>query len=98
MRSWHFVLHTQDPFTPEQSDLIDGLDSFADGFLGPESGPGYAKFVCYFPAPSLLDAMNQALERVAEVPGVLIRGIELTPCSFEHNGMATAATVPWPAG
>ncbi|ANW19809.1 hypothetical protein [Streptomyces clavuligerus] len=94
MHSWHFVMHTLEPFTPEQSDTIDGLDSFADGFLGPEEGPGYSKFVCYFPAESLRDAMVQALERVAEVPGVLIRSIELTPHSLDHNGMATPAVVP----
>ncbi|WP_229869367.1 hypothetical protein [Streptomyces inusitatus] len=86
-------MHAQEPFTPEQSDIMDGLDSFADGCLGPEEGPAYSKFVCYFPAPSLQDAMVQALERVAEVPGVLIRSVELTPYSFAHNGMATPAVL-----
>ncbi|MFI5616317.1 hypothetical protein [Streptomyces sp. NPDC051567] len=75
---------------------MDHLDSFADGFLGPQQGPGYSKFVCYFEAETLLDAMNEALARVEEIPGVQIRSIELTPYSFDHNGMATAATAPDP--
>jgi hypothetical protein len=37
-----------------------------------------------------------ALKRVTEVPGVLIRRVELTPHSFAHNGMASAALAPAP--
>ncbi|MFF8958754.1 hypothetical protein [Streptomyces sp. NPDC014894] len=97
-RSWHFTMHARDPLTPEQSDALDHLDSFADGFVSLVEVPGVeSSFVCYFPADTLMDAMAQALARMADLPGVLIRSIELDACSFDHNGMATASVVPWPS-
>ncbi|MFI5616316.1 hypothetical protein [Streptomyces sp. NPDC051567] len=96
MRSWHFFMHPQEPLTPEQSDTMDHLDCFADACVGLDEGPNYSRFSCYVHADTLLDAMNEALARVEEIPGVQIRSIELTPYSFDHNGMATAATAPDP--
>ncbi|MFI1014295.1 hypothetical protein [Streptomyces sp. NPDC020965] len=96
MPSWHLLMNRQEPLTPEQSDFMDTLDSFADGFVGLETGPNYSQFVCYFEADSLMDAITQALARFEDVPGVAIRTVELNPCSFDHNGMATASVVPWP--
>ncbi|MEO3972579.1 hypothetical protein [Streptomyces sp. CAU 1734] len=93
-RSWHFVMHAQDPLTPDQCDIMDKLDSFADGMVSREERPGvFTKFVCYFVADSLMDAMNDALARIKEIPGVHISSIELNPHSFEHNGMTTTAVV-----
>ncbi|MGW6454773.1 hypothetical protein ACWF94_02395 [Streptomyces sp. NPDC055078] len=94
VRSWHFLMHPQDPLTPEQSDLMDTLDVFADGFVSLVEGPGYSKFICYVDATSLTDAIKEALARVEQLPGVLIRSVELSEYSLDHNGMATAAVVP----
>ncbi|MER7045473.1 hypothetical protein ABT391_11340 [Streptomyces jumonjinensis] len=94
--SWHFRMNPLEPLTSEQTDVMDHLDSFADGFVGLEEGPGFSQFVCYFEAESLMDAMKEALARVGEIPGVRISSIELDACSFDHNGMATASVVPWP--
>ncbi|MFI5619671.1 hypothetical protein [Streptomyces sp. NPDC051567] len=93
MPSWHFILHPQDPLTPQQTGIMAHLDRFADGFVGLEEGPGYSQFECYFEAESLLEAMKEALARIEHIPGVLIRSIELTPRSFEHNGMAAPSVV-----
>lgn len=94
--SWHFIMHAHEPLTSEQSDVMDHLDCFADGFVGCEQGPGYTKFECYFEADSLMDAMKEALARMEQVPGVLISSIELSPRSFEHNGMDAASVLPPP--
>lgn len=76
---------------------MDHLECFADGFLGLEEGPGFSKFECYFQADSLMNAMREALVRLEQVPGVLISSIELSPRSFEHNGMTTNSVVPPPS-
>ncbi|GGZ45093.1 hypothetical protein GCM10010387_44460 [Streptomyces inusitatus] len=76
---------------------MDHLDSFADGFISREERPGvFTKFVCFFEADDLMDAMKQALLRIEDIPGVLISSIELDPCSFEHNGMLTKSVVQLP--
>ncbi|MFI5621675.1 hypothetical protein [Streptomyces sp. NPDC051567] len=97
-RSWHFVMHAQNPLTADQCDIMDQLDGFADGMVSREERPGvFTNFVCYFVADSLMDAMKDALARVGEIPGVQISSIELNSHSFEHNGMATPAVVRPPA-
>ncbi|MFI2210070.1 hypothetical protein [Streptomyces sp. NPDC020141] len=97
VRSWHFIMRPQDPLTPEQSDIFDGLDRFGDGSLGLEEGPGFSVFECYFEAEGLIEAMNEALACIEEIPGVLIRSIELNARSFEQNGMVTPSVVRLPA-
>ncbi|MFI5619503.1 hypothetical protein [Streptomyces sp. NPDC051567] len=92
---WHFTLHAQEPLTQEQCDVLAGLDSFADGYVSLMQTPDVeSSFVCYFEADSLMDAMKRALARFDDLPGVLIRSIELDACSFDHNGLATASVVP----
>ncbi|MCM2390133.1 hypothetical protein [Streptomyces albipurpureus] len=59
VRKWHFVLHTQDPLTREQEDVLSGLDAFANGDVGLEQRPGvYSLFTCYVDAPSLTEAIE----------------------------------------
>ncbi|ANW17673.1 hypothetical protein [Streptomyces clavuligerus] len=96
VRSWHFILHTQDPLTPDQVDVLAGLDQFADGDLGLEQGPGCSLFTCYVDAPTLTGAIADALARFEYFPGVLIRSVELSEYSLDHNGMWTLAVVPPP--
>ncbi|MGW1148291.1 hypothetical protein ACWD6I_25345 [Streptomyces sp. NPDC002454] len=96
VRSWHFILHVQDPLTAEQVDVLAGLDQFADGDLGLEQGPGCSLFTCYLDAPTLTGAIADALARFEYFPGVLIRSVELSEYSLAYNGMATSAVVPAP--
>ncbi|MFD9719763.1 hypothetical protein [Streptomyces sp. NPDC059076] len=94
VRSWHFILHTQDPLTPEQSDILDGLDAFADGDVGLEERPGvYSLFTCYVEASTLTEAIADALARFEQLPGVLVRSVELSEYSLDYNGMATDSVV-----
>ncbi|MEV3873763.1 hypothetical protein ACSMX9_19070 [Streptomyces sp. LE64] len=95
-REWDFVLHLQAPLTPEQSDTLDGLDRFNDGRICLIEGPDYAKFTCTFAAATLTDAVAEALGFFEDLPGVLVRGVELGPAELEFNGMATPAVVPAP--
>ncbi|MFI1014296.1 hypothetical protein [Streptomyces sp. NPDC020965] len=95
VRNWHFILHTQDPLTPEQENTLAGLEAFADGDVCLEQRPGvYSMFTCYMDAPSLTEAIMAALTRFDHFPGVLISNVELSEYSLDYNGMATAAVVP----
>ncbi|MER6913811.1 hypothetical protein ABT354_19250 [Streptomyces sp. NPDC000594] len=96
MRSWRFTLHIQGPLTPEQSDALDWSDSFSDGRATPVTGPGTAEFWCHFDAEHLTEAIAEALERFEDLPGVLVRSVELDEMALEDNGMSTPAVVPAP--
>ncbi|MFF8959054.1 hypothetical protein [Streptomyces sp. NPDC014894] len=97
VRRWDFNLRLQDPLTPEQSDTLDGLDRFNDGRIGLEEGPGFSLFSCSFEAGSLTDAVAEALSFFEDLPGVLVRSVELDPLALERNGMATPSVVRLPA-
>ncbi|MFD9715672.1 hypothetical protein [Streptomyces sp. NPDC059076] len=97
VRSWHFILHTDEPLTPEQDDTLAGLDSLNDGRIGLEDVRGVeSTFVCYFEANQLTDAVAEAPALFDDLPGVRIRSVELSPPSLDHNGMAMASVVPAP--
>ncbi|MER6913809.1 hypothetical protein ABT354_19240 [Streptomyces sp. NPDC000594] len=96
VREWDFILHLQAPLTPEQSDTLDGLDSFNDGRMSLVEGPDSAEFWCSFDAETLTGAIASALDLFQDFPGVLVRSVELGPRALEYNGMATPAVVPAP--
>ncbi|MQS36922.1 hypothetical protein [Streptomyces katsurahamanus] len=96
VREWDFILHLQEPLTPEQSDTLDGLDRFNDGRICLIEGPGWAKFTCTFSAETLTGAIAEALGFFEDFPGVLIRSVELGPRELEENKMATTAVVRAP--
>jgi hypothetical protein len=94
VRSWHFNLVLDAPLTPEQSDLLDGLDRFAEGGIGLEEGPGYTGFLCVVRAESLTAAIADTLSRFEDFPGVLVRSVVLDHVDLASNGMSTPAVVP----
>ncbi|ANW18773.1 hypothetical protein [Streptomyces clavuligerus] len=96
MRNWRFTLHIQDPLTPEQSDTLDHLDCFADGRASLVTGPDTAEFWCYSEAETLTQAIADVLVRFEELPGVLVRSVELDEMALEDNGMWTPAVIPPP--
>ncbi|MER7043485.1 hypothetical protein [Streptomyces jumonjinensis] len=96
MRNWRFTLHLQGPLTPEQSNTLDGLDSFSDGRINLVTGPGTAEFWCSFDAETLTKAIADALSRFEDFPGVFVRSVELDEIALEDNGMATPAVLPAP--
>ncbi|MER5492341.1 hypothetical protein [Streptomyces sp. NPDC002490] len=96
VRNWRFTLHLQGPLTPEQSDTLDGLDSFSDGLINLVTGPDSAAFWCSFDAEHLTDAIAEALGRFEHFPGVLVRSVELDEMALDDNGMATPAVLPPP--
>ncbi|MER6914314.1 hypothetical protein ABT354_21805 [Streptomyces sp. NPDC000594] len=96
MRDWSFTLHLQEPLTPEQSDTLDGLDSFNDGRMSLVEGPGWAKFSCIFESDSLNGAIVEALSLFQDFPGLLVRSVALPPIQLERNDMMTPAVVPAP--
>ncbi|MFE7131351.1 hypothetical protein ACFVIM_10860 [Streptomyces sp. NPDC057638] len=95
-REWHFNLVLDAPLTPEQSNTLDHLDRFHDGSLGLAERPGYSRFICIIRATTLTAAIADALERFDDLPGVLVRSVELNPIALAANGMATPAVVPAP--
>ncbi|MER6916900.1 hypothetical protein ABT354_35090 [Streptomyces sp. NPDC000594] len=95
-RNWHFSLFLQEPLTEEQDDVLVGLANFHDGRISLIEGPGYSGFMCIFKAGSLNQAIDDALARFKDFPGVLVRSVELDPIALEANGMATPAVVPAP--
>ncbi|MEW1551815.1 hypothetical protein [Streptomyces tsukubensis] len=95
-RPWHFNLVLDAPLTPEQSDLLDGLDRFHEGGMGLAERPGYSRFICVVRAATLTEAIADALGRFDELPGVLVRSVELNAIALDENGMATPAVVPVP--
>ncbi|MFI1013298.1 hypothetical protein [Streptomyces sp. NPDC020965] len=96
VRSWYFALNLQEPLTSEQSDTVDHLDRFNDGRIGVEEGPGWTKFTCLFDAETLTDAIAEALNFFEDLPGVLIRSVEIDHFDIRANGMSTPAVVPAP--
>ncbi|MEV3874676.1 hypothetical protein [Streptomyces sp. NPDC049906] len=96
-RKWHFTLHLADALTEEQSDTLAGLDRFNDGRIGLVEGPGTAEFMCSFAAPTLTEAVTEALGFFEDFPGVLVRSLELDALALEANGMTTPAVVRVPA-
>ncbi|MFI5621509.1 hypothetical protein [Streptomyces sp. NPDC051567] len=93
MREWHFTLHADAPLTAGQSDLRDHLECFNDGRISLVEGPGTAEFWCTFAAGTLTGAVAEALSLFDQLPGVLVRSVELGPRELEENGMATPAVV-----
>ncbi|MEO3977638.1 hypothetical protein [Streptomyces sp. CAU 1734] len=96
MRNWYFNLVLQDPLTEEQDDRLTELASFHDGRIGLETGPDSALFSCSFEAETLTQAIADALARFVDLPGVLVRSVELDEFALEDNGMATPAVLPPP--
>ncbi|MFE7131352.1 hypothetical protein ACFVIM_10865 [Streptomyces sp. NPDC057638] len=96
MRDWNFTLHLQEPLNPGQLDTLFHLDSFSDGRASLVRGPQTAEFWCTFPAGTLTEAITDALSRFKDLPGVLIRSVELDETALAANGMATPAVVPAP--
>ncbi|MFI5621510.1 hypothetical protein [Streptomyces sp. NPDC051567] len=95
-RPWHFNLVLDAPLTPQQSDLLDGLDRFHEGGIGLAERPGYSRFMCVIPAATLTEAIADALSRFEDLPGVLVRSVELNAIALDENDMATAAVVQVP--
>ncbi|MFI1888290.1 MULTISPECIES: hypothetical protein [Streptomyces] len=95
-RPWHFNLVLDAPLTPQQSDLLDGLDRFHEGGIGLAERPGYSRFMCVIRAETLTAAIADALDRFDDLPGVVVRSVELNAIALDENGMATAAVVPVP--
>ncbi|MCM2388994.1 hypothetical protein [Streptomyces albipurpureus] len=96
MRNWYFNLVLQDALTEEQDDALTELASFHDGRISLVEGPGYSRFMCSFDAETLTEAIADALSRFVDLPGVLVRSVELDEFALEDNGMATPAVVPAP--
>ncbi|MFI1867662.1 hypothetical protein [Streptomyces jumonjinensis] len=96
VRNWYFSLVLQDALTEEQDDALTELASFHDGRIHLEEGPGDSRFTCSFEAETLTQAIADALSRFVDLPGVLIRSVELDEIALEENGMATPAVLPAP--
>ncbi|MFD5557892.1 hypothetical protein ACFWIA_29130 [Streptomyces sp. NPDC127068] len=96
VRNWYFNLVLQGVLTEEQDDTLAGLASFHDGRIALEEAPGCARFTCAFAADTLTEAVADALSRFADLPGVLVRSVELDEIALADNGMATPAVVPAP--
>ncbi|WP_405642349.1 hypothetical protein [Streptomyces uncialis] len=94
VRDWHFVLRADAPLTEQQSDLRDHLESFNDGRISLVEGPGTAEFWCTYEAGTLTAAIAEALNLFEQLPGVLVRSVELGPRELGQNGMTTSAVVP----
>ncbi|MFE7133293.1 hypothetical protein ACFVIM_20775 [Streptomyces sp. NPDC057638] len=97
MRNWYFNLVLQDALTEEQDDRLTELASFHDGRINLAERPGYSRFMCSFEAETLTQAIADALSRFEDLPGVLVRSVELDEIALEDNGMATPAVVKSPA-
>ncbi|GAA2220717.1 hypothetical protein GCM10010232_00620 [Streptomyces amakusaensis] len=96
MRNWYFSLVLQDALTEEQDDTLTELASFHDGRINLVEGPGYSRFSCSFEAETLTQAIADALSRFVDLPGVLVRSVELDEIQLEDNDMATPAVLPAP--
>ncbi|MFI5621674.1 hypothetical protein [Streptomyces sp. NPDC051567] len=96
MRNWYFSLVLRDALTEEQDDVLVGLAGFHDGRIRLVERPGYSRFTCSFEAETLTRAIADALSRFVDLPGVLVRSVELDEIALEENGMATPAVVRLP--
>ncbi|GAA2677341.1 hypothetical protein [Streptomyces lunalinharesii] len=86
---WSFTLRLNQALTPEQADVFDHCDAFADGsvsyVLGPSDpgkyplhDPGAAELrelSCDVEAPTLLDAVAQVARDIRLVPGLRVVGV-----------------------
>ncbi|MYY09442.1 hypothetical protein GT204_11095 [Streptomyces sp. SID4919] len=93
MRNWYFNLVLQDALTEEQDDALTELAGFHDGRISLAERPGYSRFVCSFEAETLTQAIADALSRFVDLPGVLVRSVELDEIALDDNGMWTPAVV-----
>ncbi|MFJ4773517.1 hypothetical protein ACIP88_31150 [Streptomyces uncialis] len=93
MRIWYFNLVLQEDLTEEQDDALAKLASFHDGRISLAERPGYSWFVCSFEAETLTQAIADALSRFVDLPGVLVRSVELDEIALDENGMWTPAMV-----
>ncbi|MFJ4773518.1 hypothetical protein ACIP88_31155 [Streptomyces uncialis] len=59
-------------------------------------GGGPVDLWCTFKAETLTDAIAEALGLFVDLPGVLIRSVELDEIALDENGMSTPAVVPAP--
>jgi hypothetical protein len=96
VRNWYFSLVLQDALTEEQDDALAELASFHDGRIALEEAPECSRFTCSFEARTLNEAVADALSRFVDLPGVLVRSVELDGIALADNGMATPAVVPAP--
>ncbi|MER5492969.1 MULTISPECIES: hypothetical protein [unclassified Streptomyces] len=96
MRNWYFSLVLQNALTEEQDDVLVELASFHDGHIALAEAPGYSRFMCSFKAETLTEAVAEALGRFVDLPGVLVRSVELDEIQLYDNDMATPAVVPAP--
>ncbi|MCK8680159.1 hypothetical protein [Streptomyces lichenis] len=87
---WSFSIRLRQPLTPEQADAFDHCDALADGAisytLGPENPADHPRFAdsallrelaCDIEAPTLLDAVAQAVQRIRLVDGLQAVGVAL---------------------
>lgn len=96
VRNWYFSLVLQNALTEEQDDRLVELAGFHDGRIHLEEGPGDSRFTCSFEAETLTGAIADALARFQDLPGVLVRSVELDEIALEENGMATPSVVRLP--
>ncbi|MEV1011291.1 hypothetical protein [Streptomyces sp. NPDC049881] len=89
--SWNFSILLEKPVTPEQSDAFDHCDAFADGEISytlameegatplpPASPDMFRELTCMVEAPSYLDAVAQALQRIRLIDGFRPVGVTLS--------------------
>ncbi|MCK7621669.1 hypothetical protein MUU72_00735 [Streptomyces sp. RS10V-4] len=83
MSEWSFTLLVNQPLTSGQADAFDHCDAFADGSVSYTLAPGepgaYARvpdpealreLSCDIEAPTLLDAIAQAAQKIRLIPGL----------------------------
>ncbi|MFD8262663.1 hypothetical protein ACFV19_27960 [Streptomyces griseoluteus] len=87
---WSFSVLLKQPLTPDQADAFDHCDALADGAisytLAPEDPDAYRQFAdsavlreltCDIGAPTLLDAVAQAVQRIRLIDGLQAVGVTL---------------------
>src|SRR5690606_36134884 len=87
---WSFSILLQQPLTPEQADAFDHCDALADGAisytLAPEYPSTYPQFAdsaalhelaCDIEAPTLLDPVADAVQRIRHIDGLRAVGATL---------------------
>ncbi|MFJ9416689.1 hypothetical protein ACIRPT_21205 [Streptomyces sp. NPDC101227] len=88
MSEWSFTLRINQPLTPEQADVFDHCDAFADGsvsyILAPDDPHQYRhhpdpsklrELSCDVEAPTLLDAIAQVARNLQLIPGLRAVGV-----------------------
>ncbi|MGW1146610.1 hypothetical protein ACSMX9_18355 [Streptomyces sp. LE64] len=98
MRNWYFnLVLEQESLTEGQCDRLVHLASFHDGRISLVEEPGRSWFTCSFEAETLTRAVADALARFKDLPGVLVRSVELDEIALEYNDMQTPAVARLPA-